>query len=71
MRIDEMNEITEKKPACTQRRYEITAKELPLSCPSREMAVWNAHPRVYLPIEDEPNKEVRCPYCSAVYVLKD
>jgi uncharacterized Zn-finger protein len=29
------------------------------------------HPRVYLPIEDEPNKECVCPYCGARYRLID
>lgn len=55
--------------ACTRRRYEITQADLPLSCPTREMRVWDAHPRVYLPIEE--SREVTCPYCGAEYVLKD
>ncbi len=33
------------------------------------MSLWNSHPRVYLPIED--TGEAACPYCGAVYVLKD
>lgn len=56
--------------ACTQRRYEITVADLPLSCPPRDKRVWDAHPRVYLPIEDEADGEVVCPYCEALYVLK-
>lgn len=55
--------------ACTQRRYEVTLADLPLSCPPRDKRVWDAHPRVYLPIEEEG--EVTCPYCEAVFVLKD
>ncbi|OGT36042.1 MAG: hypothetical protein A3F11_05365 [Gammaproteobacteria bacterium RIFCSPHIGHO2_12_FULL_37_14] len=55
--------------ACTQRLYEITRADLPLSCPPREDRVWDAHPRVYLPIET--TGEVVCPYCGAQYVLKD
>lgn len=54
--------------ACAKRRYEITEADLPLSCPPRDMRVWDAHPRVYLPIEE--TGEYRCPYCSAEYVLK-
>jgi uncharacterized Zn-finger protein len=54
--------------ACAKRRYEVTAKDLPLSCPPRDMRVWDAHPRVYLPIEEEG--EVTCPYCDALFVLK-
>jgi uncharacterized Zn-finger protein len=56
--------------ACTRRHYEITASDLPLSCPQRDERVWDAHPRVYLPIEDLGGKAV-CPYCEAEYVLKE
>ncbi|AGA90479.1 hypothetical protein Thimo_1702 [Thioflavicoccus mobilis 8321] len=45
--------------------------DLPLSCPRPEDSLWNMHPRVYLPIEDEPNGEVTCPYCGARYRLED
>jgi uncharacterized Zn-finger protein len=53
----------------TQNRYEVTRADLPLSCPMPGMTLWNSHPRVYLPIE--ASGEERCPYCGAVYVLKD
>ena len=56
-------------PANTKREYRITAKDLPLCCPMPDMELWNSHPRVYLPIED--SGEARCPYCGALYVLKD
>jgi uncharacterized Zn-finger protein len=52
-----------------QNRYEVTRADLPLSCPMPGMSLWNSHPRVYLPIE--ASGEERCPYCGAVYVLKD
>ena len=55
--------------ANAQNRYEVTRKDLPLSCPMPGMSLWNSHPRVYLPIE--ASGEERCPYCGAVYVLKD
>jgi uncharacterized Zn-finger protein len=55
--------------ACTQHRYEVTEADLPLSCPTKFMRVWDAHPRVYLPIEDA--KRVVCPYCDAEFVLVD
>ncbi|WP_267112860.1 zinc-finger domain-containing protein, partial [Xanthomonas sacchari] len=41
-------------PANAQTRYEGRRADLPLSCPTPEMALWNSHPRVYLPIEGEP-----------------
>ena len=62
-------DTTSEKQACTKRYYEITYADLPLSCPPRDERVWDAHPRVYLPIEE--NGKVLCPYCSAVYELKD
>jgi len=56
-----------KEQACTKRRYEVTSADLPLSCPERTMRVWDAHPRVYLPIE--ATGHVVCPYCEAEYIL--
>ena len=53
----------------TQTLIEITAKDLPLHCPMPDMVRWNAHPRVYMPIEE--TGEARCPYCSTRYKLKD
>ncbi len=58
-------------PANAQKRYNVHRADLPLSCPTPEMALWNSHPRVYLPIENEPNGEAACPYCGAMFVLVD
>lgn len=55
------------KLACAKKKYRIKHKDLPLSCPTNEMALWNAHPKVYLPIE-KTGKET-CPYCGSVFVL--
>lgn len=61
--------MTEKEtPSCTKKEYIIHQKDLPLSCPAKDMAVWNAHPQVYLPIE-KTGREV-CPYCGSVFVLE-
>ena len=49
--------------------YQISEQDLPLHCPMDNTTLWNSHPRVYLPIED--SGEARCPYCGALYVLKD
>jgi len=54
-------------PANTKRHYEVTAKDLPLSCPMEGMRLWDAHPRVYLPIE--ATGKATCPYCEAEYIL--
>ena len=55
----------------TQRTGVITVsrKDLPLSCPRAGDEVWNAHPRVFLPIEK--TGEAVCPYCGAHYRLED
>jgi len=45
--------------------------DLPLSCPRPEDVLWNMHPRVYLPIDEEPDGTITCPYCGAVYRLLD
>ena len=58
----------EPQPANTERRYSVAREALPLSCPTPEMAVWNSHPRVYLPIE--ATGSAKCPYCGAVFVLE-
>lgn len=58
-----------KDQACATRRYEMTRAELPLSCPPRDDRVWDAHPRVYLPIEETGHS--LCPYCGTEYILKD
>jgi uncharacterized Zn-finger protein len=51
------------------RQVEVTAADLPLHCPTPSMMLWNAHPRVFLPIEK--TGEALCPYCGTRYVLKD
>ena len=53
--------------ANTQREIEITAADLPLHCPMPSMMLWNAHPRVYLPIQKTGTE--LCPYCGTRYVL--
>ncbi|KFN49177.1 zinc-finger domain-containing protein [Arenimonas composti] len=60
---------TGQAPANTERRYEVARTQLPLCCPTPAMALWNSHPRVYLPIE--ATGSATCPYCGAVFVLKD
>lgn len=57
-------------PAAAAREYNVRRADLPLSCPSPDMQLWNAHPRVYLPIESEDGQSV-CPYCGARYRLVD
>ena len=56
-----------KAEGCTKRRYTVTTDDIPLSCPSPKYRLWDAHPRVYLPIERKGH--VVCPYCDAEYFL--
>ena len=49
--------------------FDVSRKELPLSCPRPGDEVWSMHPRVYLPIEK--TGEAACPYCGAHYRLVD
>ena len=56
--------------ANAQKQYEVRRGYLPLSCPLPSMALWNSHPRVYLPIETEGGQS-DCPYCGAHFVLVD
>lgn len=46
----------------------VTEAELPLSCPMPATAVWNMHPKVYLPIE--ATGAAACPYCGTNYILQ-
>lgn len=61
--------MPESKQACTRKRYDIHPDQLPLCCPLPNKRVWDAHPRVYLPIEQ--TGFVTCPYCDAEFVLVD
>jgi uncharacterized Zn-finger protein len=56
------------KTVNTQRQIEVSAEDLPLHCPMPSMVLWNAHPRVFLPIEK--TGEALCPYCGTRYTLK-
>lgn len=64
-----MTTATTLLPANTERRHEVSRSALPVSCPTPEMLLWNAHPRVYLPIEITGS--ATCPYCGTLFVLID
>jgi uncharacterized Zn-finger protein len=55
--------------ASTQTRVEVSRAQLPLSCPLPNQKLWDAHPRVYLPIEE--SGEASCPYCGTHFILTD
>ncbi len=51
------------RPPCV-----VEACDLPLHCPMPKDTLWNAHPRVYLRLQEAG--EVRCPYCGTLYRLQ-
>ena len=62
---------TESHPVTATEVIAVHRADLPLSCPRPQDVLWDMHPRVYLPIEDEPDRESVCPYCGARYRLVD
>lgn len=48
--------------------YYVTWEDLPLSCPTPQMSVWDSHPRIYLPLQVSGKEQ--CPYCGSTYILK-
>ena len=54
--------------AKVQAEIEVTAKDLPLHCPTSQVALWCSHPRVFLDIAETGH--AMCPYCGTKYRLK-
>ena len=52
----------------SQQYVEVNAEALPLFCPTPSVSLWNAHPRVAIPVEKLG--EARCPYCGTLYKFK-
>ena len=63
-----MSQETKQIP-CSSAVIEVHAQQLPLSCPTDDMSLWNGHPKVYLPIEAS-GQEI-CPYCGTQFILVD
>ena len=47
----------------------VTQKDLPVQCPPADQALWNVHPRVFIPIK--PGEQKKCPYCSTLFTYPD
>lgn len=47
----------------------VSPASLPLCCPLPSMTLWNMHPRVYLPVDNDG--EAVCPYCDTRYIVCD
>jgi uncharacterized Zn-finger protein len=59
---------TNSKVSCSEKSVVIHDCDLPLSCPTEDVSLWSAHPKVYLPIETSGQET--CPYCGTHYILK-
>jgi uncharacterized Zn-finger protein len=46
----------------------VSAKNLPLHCPTAAVALWSSHPRVFLDLAE--TGQATCPYCGTQYQLK-
>jgi uncharacterized Zn-finger protein len=51
------------------KEIEVMAKDLPLHCPTKEVALWCSHPRVFLDMAETGH--AMCPYCGTKYKLKE
>ena len=47
---------------------EVKLDDLPIHCPITGSSLWNSHPQVYIPVE-ENGGEARCPYCGTIFKL--
>ena len=56
-------------PASKDGAIIITAHDLPLHCPTKEVALWASHPRVFLDMT--VTGTAACPYCGTKYQLKE
>ena len=50
------------------KEIEVRVRDLPLHCPTEEVALWCSHPRVFLDLAD--TGRASCPYCGTKYKLK-
>lgn len=50
-----------------QSLVEVTRNELPMHCPTPGSAMWDGHPRVYIPLEE--SDEASCSYCGTRFRL--
>lgn len=47
----------------------VTTAMTPLCCPLPSMTLWNMHPKVYLPLDED--QSATCPYCETHYTVCD
>ncbi|MCP4469450.1 MAG: zinc-finger domain-containing protein [Gammaproteobacteria bacterium] len=47
---------------------EVKPDDLPIHCPMPGTSLWNSHPRVYIPVQ-ENDGEGKCPYCGTMFKI--
>ncbi len=47
---------------------EVKPADLPVHCPLPGASLWNSHPQVYIPLQENCG-EARCPYCGTLFKL--
>lgn len=47
---------------------EVKTDDLPIHCPVSGSSLWDSHPRVYIPVQ-ENGGESKCPYCGTIFKL--
>ena len=47
---------------------EVKLDDLPIHCPTTGSSLWDSHPQVYIPVE-ENGGEARGPYCGTMFKL--
>ncbi len=55
------------KQSNAQNFVEVTADELPITCPMPDAPLWNSHPKVFIPLDDSP--VAKCNYCGTEFRL--
>jgi uncharacterized Zn-finger protein len=63
-----MTNLRKTQKMSVTKEIEVTAKDLPLHCPTDAVALWSSHPRVFLDVAQTGH--VACPYCGTKYKLK-
>lgn len=57
------------QPVDAKKIITVKRSDLPACCPPKDQAVWNQHPRVYLPLEK--TGRATCPYCGNQFQLEN
>ncbi len=64
--------MSTQQKACNKHHYQVTMAQLrqaPLSCPMDGMEIWDAHPKIFLPIMK--TGKATCSYCNAEFIVTD